>query len=178
MKLVDHVEGYRSQRAGWPSEGRHILAAYDDERIVVYQAYRPEIADAAVRAQAFVSPWRKDRMTWIKPGFLWMMYRSSWATALDQERILAVHVKRAAFDRYLATAVHSSYQPEIYESSDAWKRAVRGSNVRLQWDPDHGPGGDKRTRRAIQLGLRGETVRGYACADLLGIEDITDFVRA
>jgi len=28
--------------------------------------------------------------------------------------------------------------------------------VRLQWDPDHSPKGEKLARRAIQLGLKGK----------------------
>ncbi len=35
----------------WPKEGRHILAQYDEESIVVYQAYCPEIAEFAVKHQ-------------------------------------------------------------------------------------------------------------------------------
>lgn len=35
----------------WPREGRHILAQYDEDSVVVYQAYCPEIADYAVEHQ-------------------------------------------------------------------------------------------------------------------------------
>ena len=35
----------------WPREGKHILAQYDENSIVVYQAYRPEIAEYAVANQ-------------------------------------------------------------------------------------------------------------------------------
>ncbi|HEY9391471.1 MAG TPA: DUF4291 family protein [Mycobacteriales bacterium] len=44
--------------------------------VVVYQAYRPEIAEHGVRYQRFDGPFSLDRMRWVKPGFLWMMYRS------------------------------------------------------------------------------------------------------
>jgi hypothetical protein len=27
-----------------------------------------------------VPPFKVDRMTWVKPSFLWMTYRSGWAT--------------------------------------------------------------------------------------------------
>lgn len=37
------LERYEDQKARWPDAGRHVLAQYDDETIVVYQAYRPEI---------------------------------------------------------------------------------------------------------------------------------------
>ncbi len=46
------VQSYVEQRdKEWPQEGRHILAQYDEESVVVYQAYCPEIADYAVKHQ-------------------------------------------------------------------------------------------------------------------------------
>jgi hypothetical protein len=59
-----------------------------------------------------------------------------------------------------------------------WKERVAQSDVRLQWDPDHDPSGARLERRAIQLGLRGETLAHYAREWILEIEDISDFVRA
>ena len=72
-----------------PKEGQHILAHYDSENIVVYQAYNETIAKAAVRNQAFTaeSGYSFKRMSWIKPNFLWMMYRSSWGSAKNQTHI-------------------------------------------------------------------------------------------
>jgi hypothetical protein len=49
--------------------------------------------------------------------------------------------------------------------------------VRLQFDPDHNPSGAPVERRAIQLGLRGEVLANYAREWLLGIEDVSEFVR-
>nr|WP_240038802.1 MULTISPECIES: DUF4291 family protein [Okeania] len=37
-------------------------------------------------------------MSWIKTNFLWMMYRSAWGSKTGQEIILAVTIKRTAFD--------------------------------------------------------------------------------
>jgi hypothetical protein len=115
-------------------------------------------------------------MSWIKPNFLWMMYRSGWGTKPNQEVTLAVRLKRSAFEEILRQAVHSSFVPEIYSSQQDWKQAVAQSDVRLQWDPDHDPAGTPVARRAIQLGLRGETLARYAGEWLLEIEDISAFV--
>jgi hypothetical protein len=65
----------------------------------------------------------------------------------------------------------------VYEHEAAWKSEVARSDVRLQWDPDHLPSGAPVERRAIQLGLRGEVLAKYAKEKLLGIEDLSDFVR-
>jgi len=48
------TESYSVQKADhWPAQGRHILAQFDDDTIVVYQAFCPEIADYAVQHQQF-----------------------------------------------------------------------------------------------------------------------------
>ncbi len=39
-----------------------------------------------------------NRMTWIKPNFLWMMYRSGWAVKKNQERILAIKLTKKGFE--------------------------------------------------------------------------------
>jgi hypothetical protein len=80
-------------------------------------------------------------MSWIKPNFLWMMYRSGWGTKPDQEVTLAVRLKREAFDFILAQAVRSTFVPEVYSIHQAWKERLALSQVRLQWDPDHDPSG-------------------------------------
>ena len=56
-----------------------IRAVYGEHTIRVYQAYSDPIADAALAHGTFVSPpFKMERMTWIKPSFLWMMYRAGW----------------------------------------------------------------------------------------------------
>ncbi len=116
-------------------------------------------------------------MSWIKPNFLWMMYRCGWASKHDQEVVLAVRLRRLAFDEILRMAVHSSFTSQVYETELVWRSAVASSDVRLQWDPDHDPSGAPVERRAIQPGLRGEILVKYAKEWLLGIEDVSEFVR-
>jgi len=88
-----------------------------------------------------------DRMSWIKTNFLWMMYRSGWASKEGQKRILGVWLKREGFDRILSLAL---------TGHDEKEKGVARSPVRLQWDPDHTPSGGNVQRRAIQLGMRNE----------------------
>jgi hypothetical protein len=177
MNFGSNTAPYLEQRAGWPHEGRHIMAAYDDESIVVYQAYRPSIGHWAAEHQRFGGEWSFERMSWIKPNFLWMMYRCGWAQKPGQEVVLAVRMLRAGFDAMLEQAVHSSFVAEVYADHESWRSAVKRSSVRLQWDPDHDPHGNKQTRRAIQLGLRDAVLREYATRWCLGIEDVTAFVH-
>ena len=174
MKLK--VTPYLEQRENWVKQGRVILAQFDSESIIVYQAYRPSIGHFAAKKGYFGGDFKMSRMTWIKPNFLWMMYRSGWGTKQGQEVILAIRLKRSAFYFLLAQAVHSTYNRELYQSKQEWQKAVARSNVRLQWNPDRSPRGGKLQRRAIQLGLRGDIVAKYAKEWILDIEDISDFV--
>jgi hypothetical protein len=176
MFMTLRTEPYLTQLARWPASGRHILAHFDADTVVVYQAYRPAIGQFAAEHGRFGGEFRLDRMSWIKPNFLWMMYRSGWGTKEDQEVTLAVWLKRSAFDAILAAAVHSTFVPEVYADHAAWQKAVSSSDVRLQWDPDHDPSGKPVERRAIQLGLRGDALARYAGEWIVRIEDISPFV--
>ncbi len=105
------------------------------------------------------------------------MYRSGWATKPGQEVVLAIWLKRAAFDSILAQAVPSKFIPELYSTKQKWQQAIQNSSVRLQWDPDRTPRGGRLERRAIQLGLRGNVLAAYAKDWILHIENISKLVR-
>ena len=68
------TELFNEQKARWPNSGRHILAHFDDETLVIYQAYRPTIGNYAIKHGELGGPdFSFSRMSWIKPNFLWMM---------------------------------------------------------------------------------------------------------
>jgi len=167
------------QAAAWPAEGEHILAHHDDTSVVVYQAYRPAIGRYAIEHGHFGGPdYSFNRMSWIKPNFLWMMYRCGWGLKAGQEVILGLRIRRAFFDAVLDAAVSSAFDATAHATPQAWQDAVAASEVRRQWDPDHAPSGAKLPRRAIQLGLRGSTLRAFATTELLEVIDMSGFVAA
>ena len=174
MRLV--TENYLAQAARWPGTGRHILAQYDSDGIVVYQAYRPAIGRFAAEHGYFGGEFSFARMSWIKPNSLWMMYRCGWGTKPDQEVVSAVRLRRAGFDELLARAVPSRFDSELYATPQEFRAALDQSSVRLQWDPDHDPSGAPVERRAIQIGLRGDVLQRYARDWILDIQDISPFV--
>jgi hypothetical protein len=174
MKLP--VELYAEQQQRWPAAGRHILAHYDDASLIVYQAYRPAIGRFALAHGFFGGEFSYNRMSWIKPNFLWMMYRSGWGTKEGQEIILALRLRRTFFEELLARAVQSTYYERHYPTREQWQEALAHSEVRLQWDPDHDPAGARLERRALQLGLRGEALDRYGKQELLEVIDLTEFV--
>jgi len=161
--------------AALPTEGRVFTAHMPDiDTITLYQAYKPSIAVPAVEHQAFTASrdFSLNRMTWVKPGFLWMMYRSGWASKKDQEHILAVHVRKAwLFDALKHHAV-------LINHSNAGRS--KDKDIVVQWDPDHDYKGNKLARRAIQIGMRGKVAAEYAAGTqgpaVVRIEDITSYV--
>jgi hypothetical protein len=171
------LKKYKEQLQDWPKKGHYIMAQYNDEEIIVYQSYRKEIGEFAVRNQYFGGDFSLERMTWIKPNFLWMMYRNGWGSKEGQECVLAIHLKMDAFKAYLQNAVYSSYDKNLGVSEEEWKDQVKESSVRLQWDPDHDPFGNKLERRAIQIGLRNNLIHSFAKDDIILIEDISGFVK-
>ena len=171
------LASYQEQRLRWPTNGRHIMAQYDAQSIIVYQAYSPAIGHFAARHNYFGGDFSYSRMSWIKPNFLWMMYRSDWGTKPNQEVTLAIRLKRTYFDALLREAVASSYSGTEFATREEWQRAVTNSDVRLQWDPDHNPSGKREERRAMQLGLRGQVLQGFKGEAIISIEDISSLVE-
>lgn len=175
LKLIN----YEEQQALLPTEGNHFIAHEEGEILTFYAAFNHAIANYAVANQRFGGhAFSFSRMTWIKPGFMWMMYRSSWATADNQERILALKIKKSDVLKILNEGVLSSFDATKYTHEAAWKQDLSRSEVRIQWDPDHDELGMKLKRKAIQIGLKGKILREFATEMLLKIEDITSFVRA
>jgi hypothetical protein len=155
-----------------PIPQRQIRAAQDGRTVRVYQAYGDAIADAALAHGRFVSPpFSMERMTWIKPSFLWMMYRSGWGRKDErQRRILAVDLCREGFEWALAHGRPTHRDPAAPEEAG---RAPRAAPVMIQWDPERDLDLRPLPHRTIQIGLRGEAVARYVGAWTVGIADVT-----
>lgn len=155
------------------SELREIRAVYDDKTIRVYQAYSDAIADSALQHQTFVSPpFKLERMTWIKPSFLWMMYRAGWGYKDEgQKRILAIDITRDGFEWALANSCPSHSEPGM--SSKEWEQLKNRSPVRIQWDPERDLQLRPLRHRTIQIGLSKEAVQLYVSEWIQRITDVT-----
>jgi hypothetical protein len=156
---------------------REIRADYDRDTIAVYQAYSPAIADAALAAGRFVSPFSFHRMTWIKPSFLWLMHRSNWAQKSAQERVLCVRIKRTGWVSALSQAVLTSFVPGVFASPEQWAEQFATARVHLQWDPERSLRGAGLLHSSIQVGLSRHVIREYVDDWVVRIEDYTPLVR-
>jgi hypothetical protein len=156
---------------------REIRATFGPSTITVYQAYPPAIGLPAARDGRFPGAWKRDRMTWIKPSFLWMMYRCGWATKPGQETVLAVEITRDGFAWALRHACLSSHDPGAHPDRAAWRRELRRSPARVQWDPERDLRLAPLPHRSLQLGLSGEAARRYADDWTVSITDVIPLAR-
>lgn len=154
---------------------RQIRAVYDDKTIRVYQAYSDAIANSALEHGTFKSPpFKMERMTWIKPSFLWMMYRSGWGKKdSGQKRILAIDITREGFEWALEHSL-LSHQAKDYADKEEWLKIKKATPVRIQWDPERNLHLQPLEHRAIQIGLTNEAVPLYVNEWIQSITDVSD----
>lgn len=157
---------------------RQIRAAYDDKTIRVYQAYSDAIADSALAHGTFKSPpFKMERMTWIKPSFLWMMYRSGWGKKdSGQKRILAIDITREGFEWALEHSL-LSHEAKNYKDKEEWLKIKKATPVRIQWDPERDLHLQPLEHRAIQLGLTNEAVPLYVNEWIQNITEVTSLAE-
>ncbi|MFE9854518.1 DUF4291 domain-containing protein [Streptomyces sp. NPDC005780] len=161
-----------------PQPPQHeIRALHTDTTVTVYQAYSPALGLPAARDGRFPPAWKRDRMTWIKPSFLWMMYRCGWAAKEGQETVLAVEITREGFDWALANAELSHYERGVHPDRATWQRTLRHAPARVQWDPERDLHLNRLPYRSLQLGLAGEASRRYADEWTVAIRDVTPLAR-
>lgn len=158
-------------------EEREIRADYDARSIVVYQAYGKAIALPALQQQRFVTPFSFNRMTWIKPSFLWMMARSNWGLKPEQEMILAVRITRQGWEEALSCAVLTTYDAHVYRDYADWQAQIEQARVCVQWDPEKTIRGKKLPIDSIQVGLSRHIIEKYVHDWILEIVDYTPRVR-
>lgn len=143
---------------------------WDDKGVYFYQAYNDEIAEWAVQHQQFGGPqFNPTRMTWIKPSFAWVLYRSGYARKHNQTRILRVKLSHISAAELL--------------NHCQCRTGGGGSKGRVQWDPERDlMSGDGRApremlrRRAIQIGLKGSLSEFYV-KSVIAIEDVTELAH-
>lgn len=152
-----------------------VIRAYQTESTIrVYQAFSYELASLAIRNKSFKDNphFKMTRMTWIKPSFLWMMYRAGWGHKDNkQQKILAIDISKNGFDWALSHSC-SSHKP-IAITEDEWNIVKSKTPVRIQWDPERNLLLEPLKYRAIQIGLSGIAVEHYINKWVTDIIDIT-----
>lgn len=172
-------EGIQEYERHLPSSGRYIIGQFNESSVFVYQAFNERIAAFAVKEQQFGGPdYDFNRMTWLKPSFLWMMHYSGWAKKENQEKVLAIRLCRKGFNEMLE---HANLICEKGRCTPAQLDSTIAGNpaqILLRWEPYHDLFGKVTEREAVMIGLRGKAMRRYNEQWIQEIEDITDFVKA
>lgn len=140
---------------------REIRADFNRDSIVVYQAYRNQIAQPAINAGRFEAPFSWGRMTWIKPSFLWLMARSNWGRKSGQEHILAIRIRRSGWEYALSLGVLTSFEAKVHGSEPAWRDEFEHAKIHVQWDPERSLNCKKLQHRSIQVGLSRHIIREF-----------------
>jgi hypothetical protein len=171
VQTLDAMEDEFDYKKDVVHEGVQVFSGeWDQEGVFFYQAFNDEIADWAVEHQRFGGPqFNPSRMTWIKPSFAWVLYRSGYARKHNQTRILKLKLPHDAVAELL--------------SQCQCKHGGGGSKGRVQWDParDLMTGDGKVPRemlrdRAIQIGIKGSLSELYVNS-VVSIEDVTELAH-
>ena len=152
---------------------REIRASYDQDTIVVYQAFRPQIANVAVNQQRFVAPFSFYRMTWIKPPFLWLMHRSNWGQKAGQAKTLAIRIKRSGWDKALSLGVLTHPEQSIFPKPNDWERQFKAAPIHIQWDTERSIRGAALNHFSIQVGISRQLIREYVNDWIVKIDDVS-----
>lgn len=181
---------------------REIRASFDSQTITLYQAYSPNIAIPAVENQKLNASksFSVTRMTWVKPSWNWMMYRSGYSYKDErQTRILAIKMTHESFQGLLRRAVltyenGASKTKEVEgeteieasgrgdksrerENGTKLDKGSKSPDVKVQWDPERTVRLERLPYRSIQIGIPGALVSEWVEEWIVGIEDVTEKAR-
>lgn len=153
---------------------KEVRAYYTEDFIRVYQAYGDNIVQDIEKKGTFSQPsFSLSRMTWIKPSFCWMMYRSGWGYKdANQNNILAIDMTHEGFLWCLKHAVLSKKHTDL--STEEFIKLKENSPVVIQWDPERDIQLNKLDYRSIQIGIKGEAVEKYVNEWIVNITNITE----
>lgn len=155
-----------------------IRALFDKDNIAVYAAFSDSIANVALKNQQLLPPFVYTRMTWIKPSFLWMMYRSDWGHRAGMTRILRIWVARDAWEKALQEAILTTPDYPIYSHKKVWRKKLDNTGIRVQWDPERTIDNKKLAFKSIQVGITEKYSEVYAKKWITKIEEVTPLAHS
>ncbi len=159
------------------SKAQEIRADYNNETITVYQAYNEVIALPAIENNRFEAPFSFNRMTWVKPSYLWLMERSNWGTKSNQDYILGIKIKRDCWEKALAIGVLTSPDKLVYANGLEWEKQFKKAKIHIQWDPERNIRGAKLQERSIQVGVSRFLIEEYNNEWIEEIVDLTALTK-
>jgi len=158
-------------------KAQEIRANFDKDTITIYQAYNDKIGVPAIKNNKFEAPFSFNRMTWIKPSYLWLMERSNWGTKSNQTVILGIKIKRSAWETALGMGVLTHPDKAVYANGSTWEKQFKAAKVHIQWDPERTFRGGKLQERSIQVGISRFLIEEYNSEWITEIVDFTPLTK-
>ena len=172
------------------------VGEWDEQGVFLFQAFNDAIADYALEHQSFrgCPQFNPTRMTWAKPSFAWMLYRSGYGRKAQQNRVLKIKISHQALASLLSQChfVDTNKDTKSATSNgsstnddDSSADSSAGLVGRVQWDPERdlfAPDPSNKVpremlrRRAIQIGLQGKLSAQYV-ESILSVRDVTALAR-
>lgn len=90
---------------------------------------------------------------------------------------MAIEITREGFEWALRHSCLSHYIPGEEISQEEWRKKLRASPVRVQWDPERDISMRSLSYRSIQIGLSGEAVGRYIDDWIISVTDVTATMR-
>lgn len=159
-------------QAGLPQTGRPLLACYSDDVVTVFAAHRREIADFALASGRFGGDsWHAGRTTRFGLSFGDIFHHIKGGSDVNEERILAIHLRRDMFDGMLRQVVHWRVFPAgLFQTKAQWRLATRYAQAVMDWRPERGPKGADLERACVRFGVRGHLQKSFNSEWILGVE--------
>ena len=116
-------------------------------------------------------------MTWIKPSFAWVLYRSGYGKKdINQKRILKLKLRHDDFSSLVSRCTFGRNNSVVGEGRIQWD--PERDLYAAEWHEKHGCWYPKRCTetRAIQIGLKGSMSEEYVGC-VVKIEDVTELAN-
>lgn len=156
---------------------RQIFANYNDDCIRLYQIFSKEISSSLMATFKFGKAFNYNRVTWVKPSFLWTMQRSKFLSTKGEASVLAINIKRDCFERLLENShIANPVLGAYFNSEKEFSKESREQPNTVQWDPDKNIIGKRLNRRALQLGLHPKSHQIFE-ENIVAVADVTPLVK-
>ena len=156
---------------------RQVRAQFRADTITVYQAYSAADRRAGGGRRPFRGSVQTSRMTWIKPVFLWMMYRCGWGRNPARRRVLGVEITR---DRLRVGADARLSEPLRPSPTHPDRARGAGSSPPVPCESSGTPTRSLHLQplrhRSLQVGLSATAVDRYVDEWIVNVADLTPSV--
>lgn len=101
------------------------------------------------------------------------MHRSQWGQKKGQERILAIRISRAGWEKALSLGVLTHPEQTVFPSPDVWRKEFESAPIHIQWDTERSLRGKPLNQFSIHVGISRKLIKEYVDEWILEFQDLT-----